>query len=106
MSNINGNEDFLSLFLKTTPEQKKALLSSVTEFQTWMINEIFYNLLNIDHKTKDRQFLKNKIGLVKKLSDSKRTIKYRQSLVKKHKLAIVKILDHFKFQLTRLLEER
>lgn len=79
------------------------MLNTVTPPQVDFINEIFFNLLNIEHSINDRKYLKNKIKVVKKLADSKRSPKYRQSLVKKHRLFIVKILDHFSDHLKQLL---
>lgn len=100
---IGENRDFLSLILSSTPEQKRLLLNSITPSQTALINEIFYNLLHIEHSIEDRKYLRNKISLIKKLADSKRTIKYRQSLIRKHRLTIIKIVDHFANQLKQLL---
>lgn len=100
---LGENRDFLSLILSSSPEQKKALLNTVTPSQVQLINEIFYNILNIEHSIGDRKYLRNKIKVVKKLADSKRSPKGRQSLVRKHKLFIVKILDHFSDHLQQLL---
>lgn len=100
---IRDNSNFLSLILDTDPNQQKSLLDSITPSQSLLIAEIFLNLLNIEHSERDINFLKNKVRLLESLAKHNLSARYRRSLVKKHKVSILRILLHFKDNLTKLL---
>lgn len=100
---LRDHSNFLSLILNTDPIQQKSLLDSITPSQALLIGEIFLNLLNIEHEDKDFSFLKNKIRVLESLSKRNLSARYRRSLVRKHKVLILKILLHFKDNLSKLI---
>lgn len=100
---ISENRPFLTLLLNTSPEQQKALLLSVTPSQASALREIFYNILNIEHTLEDQKFIKRKIPLIRKLSKNKKSVKTQQTLVRKERIMIIKILNHFKSKLEQVL---
>jgi hypothetical protein len=69
-SNIKKNSEFISLVIKSTPQQARALLYTNTNEQAKAIAEIFYNLLHINQVnnrkykllTRRTKFLKNVIN--------------------------------------------
>lgn len=102
-SQISENRNFLHLLLNTHPDQKKALLLSVTPSQASALREIFFNILNREHSLADQKFVKRKIPLIRKLSKNKKSAKAQQTLVRKERLMIIKTLDHFKQQLEEII---
>ncbi len=95
-STINKTKYFLLLLLdsKTSKEQAKALLETVTPDQVNAITEIIHNLLlgQLPLSSKVKEILKKRRTILTKLSDKTRSVRTRGCLIINHNRLILDTL--------------
>lgn len=101
--NLLEQRDYLSLLLKTSSLQQKALIDTITDEQVLLLSEIALNLLQLDLGYKGKKFLKSKVPLLKQVANTKRTEKFRGRIIRRNRLAILRILNFFKDPLLSLI---
>ena len=101
---LDDHSDFLSLLLKTEKNQRKALLSTLSQPQVDLLSEVFYNLINnFPIPQSDKKSLSKK-KFVKVIADLKKSYKLRNSTVKKHKKQVEQILIKYRNNLLTLIK--
>ena len=95
--------DLLSVLLKGSLAQKKAILDTLDERQVDFIRDLIFNFLNNFPISKAEQNKLNKKKGLKNIANSKRSNKYRKRLIKQHKKHIISLLDRYRDQLMTLI---
>ena len=94
------NKAFVHLLLSTNNTQQKSLINSITSPQVDTITEILYNLLHVVPLTSEEEkIVKQRRRKLEKLALISRSLKFRKSLILKHKIQLLKLLLHFKDKL-------
>lgn len=102
--NIEENRDFLKLFLKTTREQQKFLINSLTDSQVHVLKEIIYNLPHLSLPRKYLTLLKKRSFQL--LSKKKTPLKQARRLLKRNYKDTILLINAAKSQLDELLLRR
>ena len=102
-SNIEDNHSYFDLILNTSSKQQGALLSTITDSQVDLISEVFHNFLTLPLESGQKQFVKNRIQFIRKLSNNSKSHRYRRGLITKHRKLVTKFIDFFKDDLRTLL---
>ena len=95
---------FLQLLLNTTPLQAISLILTATDDQIIAISEIAYNLIQLPLKGKEKDLIKKRQKILKKISNKNLTLKKKQELIQRHRKIIINILLFFKQKLIELLK--
>ena len=95
--------DLLSVLLKGSLAQKKAILDTLDEGQVDFIRDLIYNFLNNFPISKAEQKKLNKKKELKYIASPRRGNKYRKRLIKQHKKHIISLLDRYRDQLMTLI---
>jgi len=93
---LKKQHHFLHLLLSSTPEQQKALLSTVTTGQTKALWEIAFNLPLLTD-------LGDHYNFVKYLGNRKHSLRYKKHLIKRYSSRLLKALLLWKDKLLTLL---
>ena len=97
------HSDLLSVLLKGSLAQKKAILETLDDSQVGFISDLVFNFLNtFPLSRKERQRLYRKPGLLV-IANPKKTVRHRKTLIKKYKKHIVDLLTKYEEDLTTLL---
>ena len=94
----------MSVLLKGGAGQKKAILDNLSKDQVDFIGELVYNILNtfpIEQKQVKRLYKKKGF---KEIGNFRKTARYRNTLIKKHRRSIVDILVKYKDNLMSLVK--
>ena len=102
-NNLNEHSYFIKLLLETSKQQARALLETVTNKQVIVISEICLNLLTIPLDKETASIINRRKQILKKLSNSKLTVKIKRRLIATHYRQISHTLLHIKNQLLDLL---
>lgn len=102
-SKVRDNADFLRLLLSTHATQQLALLHSITPEQIDMISEVMHNIQLLPLSSKDSQFVKPRLHLIRKIGDSSKSNRHRKRLVAKHKRQVLKIFNYFQTKLREVV---
>ena len=101
---ILKNKDFLSLVLKGVAKQSRALLNTISAEQTEALVEILYNLGKIASTKRDKGVIDKRRLMFKKLLNKKTALSKKVKLISKHKLQLLKTLNHFRGVLLSLIK--
>jgi len=95
MNNVQKESSFLKFILQSDKKQGKLLLGSLNNLQAKAIVEIAFNLLNLPIPSKDKKIVEKHKLLLKKISNSKKTIPEKKKIISKNSLIIFKLLQKF-----------
>ncbi len=91
------NWDFINFLLNTELKQQKFLLRNLTDSQTDLISEIFFNLAHVVHLNPDQQkFVKRRLVAIKHLSQINKSRGTRRSIIKKYCIPAISMLNEVK----------
>ena len=88
---------FLPLLLKTTKEQKKALLKTVTTDQAHELVEVAYNLKRLVELTGKR------LRFVNYLADRKHSLRYKKAVIRRNSKRVLALLKAYEPKLLEAL---
>ena len=94
---MEAQQNYLQLLFSTTPSQQKALLVTVTEDQVKALAEIAHNLPRLTDLGSHHRFIKY-------LGNSKHSLRYKKTLIKKHYKLLLEALLPLQQQLLQLIE--
>ena len=94
------NWDFINFFFSTELKQQKLLLRNLTDSQTDLISEIFFNLAHVVHLNPEQQkFIKRKLVAIKQLSQINKSRSNRREVIKKYCTPAINILNEVKLNI-------
>lgn len=90
---IRLNSDFLNLLLHTDTRQQRALLKTITDWQTDALSEIFYNLAHVTPlNNEEKKRLKKHLRVIKSIANIDRHRQQRKLGIKRKREQVIKIL--------------
>lgn len=95
--------DLISVLLKAGIAQKKAILEHLDPDQVDFIGEFVYNILNTFPISKKEVKKYNRKNKFKEIANFKKSNRFRNTLIKKHKKVLIDILLKHKDNLTKLI---
>jgi hypothetical protein len=102
-SNIDEHANYLRLLLNTEPNQQRSLLSTSTPEQLDVLSEIFHNFLILPLSREEREFIRPRAHVIKKIGDISKSARFRRSAIKKHYRQILNTLIFFKDKLISVI---
>lgn len=101
---LKKETDFISLLLKTSKEQRLALLASATESQVLLLTEIFENIKSSELSDEEKKFLRRRKKLFDFLTSKYKSHKERRLQFWENRHRLLMILDKFKPHLAHVLK--
>ena len=102
---LKENGSFLNLLLKSSKQQKRALLDTVSPEQADFVGELLHNFINyfpIPDKEKKRLSRKKTFA---EIANLKRSYKFRKAKIKQCKKDILLLIEQYQKQLSTLLDK-
>ena len=103
--NLEKNSNFLLLFLNTSKQQAYALLDSIDKQQSLVLSEIFANILHLPLSTNAKRLLKLHRTLIERIASKRLGFRKKQSLLRRHRSTVRKLLYSIKDNLELHLKE-
>lgn len=101
---LNEQKPFLSLLLTTEKRQKQALLKSITNAQTDLLGEIFFNLVSTLPLTKSEESVLKRKPFIARIASLKSSPSRRKKILTRHHRQVINILDRFAAKLLGLIQ--
>ena len=90
---ITRHKHFISLLMKTSKEQSRALLYTITIEQVTVLSEIIFNLLTLPLKKKQKDFITRRNTLFNKLGNKKTSNRVKIKLIRKNLKIILELIQ-------------